>query len=118
MEAAIGAERGFAGLSSRGLAWAVQTERAEAGVPIVTVNDAFEASGGDVPFFVKIDIEGFENDLFASNTDWLARCYMVAIEPHDWMLPGKMTSRTFQQAMARYPFELFLRGENLLYVRV
>jgi hypothetical protein len=40
------------------------------------------------------------------------------IEPHDWMLPGQMTSRAFQQAMAAHPFEMFIRGENILYVRV
>jgi hypothetical protein len=82
------------------------------------VEDAFAASGGDTPFIVKIDIEGFEKDLFASNTAWIERCYAVIIEPHDWMLPGEMSSRTFQQAMAQHPFELYMRGENIIYARV
>lgn len=43
---------------------------------------------------------------------------MVIIEPHDWMLPGQLSSRSFQQAMARHLFELFMRGENIFYVRV
>lgn len=118
MEAAIGAERGFVSLVNEGLGWAVQTRRAETGLPVVTVENAFAASTGDTPFIVKVDIEGFERDLFASNTGWLAQCYAVIIEPHDWMLPGEMTSRTFQQAMAQHPFELFMRGENIIYVRV
>lgn len=118
MEAAIGAEHGFVSLVNEGLGWAVQTRRAETGLPVVTVDDAFAASNGDTPFIVKVDIEGFERDLFASNTAWLARCYAVIIEPHDWMLPGEMSSRTFQQAMAQHPFEMFMRGENIIYARV
>ncbi len=118
MEAAIGAEPGFVSLVNEGLGWAVQTRRAEMGLPIVTVEDAFAASGGDTPFIVKIDIEGFEKDLFASNLAWLEKCYAVIIEPHDWMLPGEMSSRTFQQAMAQHPFELYMRGENIIYARV
>jgi hypothetical protein len=40
------------------------------------------------------------------------------IEPHDWMLPGELSSRSFQEAMVRYPFELCIRGENLMYVQL
>ena len=120
LDAALGGERGFATLtnSEENLAWTVQTERSISGIPIVTVQDAFEASGGDEPFIVKIDIEGFERDVFASNVGWLESTYVVILEPHDWMFPGKRTSATFQRAMAEMPFELFLRGENLIYVRI
>lgn len=118
VEAAIGAESGFAALRNERYSWATRTERAQSGVPIVTIEEAFEASGGDTPFIVKVDIEGFEKDLFATNTDWIERAYVVVIEPHDWMLPGEFSSRTFQEAMSRHPFELCIRGENLLYVQV
>jgi hypothetical protein len=33
------------------------------------------------------------------------------------MFPGKSTSRSFQAALGARPFELFLRGENIVYVR-
>jgi hypothetical protein len=69
-------------------------------------------------FIVKIDIEGFESDLFASNTDWLEHTFAVFIEPHDWLLPYEGTSQSFQKALVRWPFDLFLIGENLLYVRL
>lgn len=118
VEAAIGAEAGFVELLGEGLGWAIQTRRADRGLPIVTIDDALAASGGDTPFIVKIDIEGFERDLFSSTTDWIERTYVVIIEPHDWMLPGQLSSRTFQQAMGQHPFELFMRGENLIYVRI
>lgn len=118
VEAAIGATAGFVALENRSSGWAVQTKRAEAGIPIVTVDDVLAQVPDGTPFIVKIDIEGFESDLFKANLDWIARTYVVMIEPHDWMLPGQMTSRAFQQAMAAHPFELFIRGENILYVRV
>ena len=69
--------------------WGVQTRRFDSGVAVITIDDAFAASGGNVPFIVKIDIEGFEKDLLSSNTGWVERCHVVFIEPHDWMLPGK-----------------------------
>ena len=118
LEAAIGSQRGFASLQRESLSWGTRTIRASSGVPVVTVDDAFEASGGDTPFIVKIDIEGFEEDLFASNTQWIERCCVIAIEPHDWMLPGRRTSGPFQAEMSRHPFELFVQCENLIYVRI
>jgi FkbM family methyltransferase len=118
LEAAIGAEQGFVALQSERYSWATRTERARTGVPMITMDDAFAASGGDTPFIVKVDIEGFEKDLFATNTGWIERSYVIVIEPHDWMLPGGFSSRAFQQAMSRHPFELCIRGENLLYVQV
>jgi FkbM family methyltransferase len=119
IEAAIGAEGGFARIENpHSVAWAVRTIRAHSGLPVVTVADAFAASGGDEPFIVKVDIEGFESDLFASNLDWLEKTYAVIIEPHDWLFPGKLTSRNFQKALSEHPFEMFIKGENLFYVRV
>jgi FkbM family methyltransferase len=118
MEAAIGGELGHVSLRDEGYSWAIRTERAQAGIPIITMADAFAASSGDTPFVVKIDIEGFEKDLFATNVEWIESCYVVTIEPHDWMLPGEHTSGTFQAALAAHPFELYIRGENLIYVRV
>ena len=43
---------------------------------------------------------------------------VVIIEPHDWMLPGSATSRTFQRALLERDFELLISGENLVFVRV
>ena len=118
IEAAIGATPGFVALDNAAQSWAVQTSRAERGIAIVTVDEVLARAPGDTPFIVKIDIEGFESDLFESNLDWIAKCYVVMIEPHDWMMPGRGTSFAFQRAMAQHSFELFIRGENLLSVRL
>ncbi|MGN6057002.1 MAG: FkbM family methyltransferase [Sphingomicrobium sp.] len=117
LDAAIGAEPGFASLDTSRPSWGIRTERSSAGVRVVTVADALDASGGDTLFLVKVDIEGFESDLFAANTEWLDTTLAVIIEPHDWLMPGKRTSRSFQRALAARPFEIFIRGENLFYVR-
>jgi hypothetical protein len=102
---------------SDGKAWTIQTGRAESGVSIITMEDAFGASGGDTPFLVKVDIEGFERDLFTSNLDWIEHTHAIFVEPHDWMFPGQRTSGALQDAMAGRPYELHICGDNLLYVR-
>jgi FkbM family methyltransferase len=117
LDAAIGAEPGFVSVDTSRPSWGIRTERSSTGVRVVTVADALNASGGDILFLVKVDIEGFESDLFEANTKWLDATFAVIIEPHDWLMPGKQTSRSFQQAFAARPFEIFIRGENLFYVR-
>lgn len=119
MEAAIGARAGFVSLMSGDgdKSWAVQTQRAETGVPIVTIQDALAQVPDGAPFIAKIDIEGFEKDLFSENIDWIDDMAEVVIEPHDWMLPGQYSSAAFQQAFGARRFEMLHRGENILYIR-
>ncbi len=97
---------------------AVRTKRAETGIPVVTINDVCASNKDHALFLVKIDIEGFERDLFEANLDWLDDAFAIVIEPHDWMLPGQHSSKTFMQAMCSRNFEIFIVGENLLFVRV
>ena len=120
VEAALGSRRGFAQLSNspENLAWSIRTTRSSEGVQIITIDEALARSGGDELFIVKIDIEGFERDLFASNLQWLDRAYAIFVEPHDWMFPGERVSAGLQDAMAKRPFELFVNGDTLAYVRV
>jgi FkbM family methyltransferase len=117
LQAAIGADSGFVTIQNEGLAWAARTHRSEQGIPVISMTDAFTRVKDVAPFIVKIDIEGFESDLFSRNTEWLNEVFAIFIEPHDWMLPGQRTSRTFQRAMASLDFEIHISGENLLYVR-
>jgi len=115
--AGIGATSGFATVQEAAQGWATKVERSTAGIPIVSMNNVFGIAEEGVAFIAKIDIEGFESDLFSTDLHWLDGVFAVMIEPHDWMLPGRMTSRSFQRAMARHDFEVFIRGENLIYVR-
>lgn len=52
------------------------------------------------PLLAKIDIEGGEADLFAANTDWVDLFPALAIELHDWMLPGQASSASFLACVA------------------
>ncbi len=121
LEAAIGAKPGKVFVENpSGASWGIQTQRADVscdGVAIVPVSDLIKKVAGGRLFIVKIDIEGFELDLFSENTDWLDEPSLVIIEPHDWMLPGKKSSRGFQRAFAARDFDLLIHTENLLYFK-
>lgn len=121
IEAAIGSCDGRVSLHNPDKqAWAIQTERDAAGtVPVVTIANLLERDDeAKALFLVKIDIEGFESDLFQGNLEWLDAVEVVIIEPHDWMHPGAGTSRNFQKAMIERSFEMIISGENLVYLRV
>ena len=117
VEAAIGGEGGFVSVDSEVEAYAVTTARADSGCRVVTVGDCVAKVDGGELFAVKVDIEGFEDDLFAANTGWLDRVALVYIEPHDHIFPDRGTSRNFQAEMGRRDFDLLIRGENLIYIR-
>lgn len=117
VEAAVGGSPGFVQVRNEGHGWAAQTERSNSGTPVVTMNDTFGSIANGVPFIAKIDIEGFESELFTDNLEWLDKVSIVYIEPHDWLFPGRKTSRPFQRAMADRDFDLLIYGENLVYIR-
>jgi FkbM family methyltransferase len=120
--AAIGSSAGAAVLSNpSGMSWGVQTQRGESdegSVEICTVPDLVATVDKGELFIVKIDIEGFESDLFSTNTAWIRDATVIVIEPHDWMLPGQKSSSSFQKALAQHDFEVVLSGENLMYFNV
>lgn len=120
LEMALGGEPGRVDVVSDGRwSWRIATTREEGGeVEICTVPEIMRAHEPDCDLFlVKIDIEGFESDVFAANTEWVSATKVLIIEPHDWMLPGQRTSRGFQSTMAALDFDLVISGENLVYVR-
>lgn len=117
LEAAIAGTPGNVSLAGPGLGWAVQTVRSDDGpLPAITMDQAIATIPNGEPFIAKIDIEGFEADLFAGDTRWIDRTQVVIVEPHDWLFPGRGTSRSFQSAMGARNFELYISGENLIYV--
>lgn len=118
LDAAVGCSSGFVAIENEGMGWAARTVRAETGTRVITIADAVATVPDAELLIAKIDIEGFESDLFARNVDWINDAHMVIIEPHDWMLPGQRSSGSFQKTMAQHSFEMFLSGENLIYVRI
>ncbi|HYD23648.1 MAG TPA: FkbM family methyltransferase [Croceibacterium sp.] len=117
VEAAIGSAGGFVSVTGDHSGWAARTERSAAGVAVVTIPDLVASVPGGTLFAVKVDIEGFEDDLFAAETGWLDALEVLWVEPHDWLFPDRRTSGNLQREMGRREFALLIRGENLTYVR-
>jgi FkbM family methyltransferase len=118
VSAAIGSHPGFVEVSKGTYGWGAKTKRSENGaVPTITMSDAFSRVSHGTPFIAKIDIEGFESELFLDNLGWLDDIHMLLIEPHDWLFPGQRTSRSLQIATASRDFEILISGENLVYLR-
>jgi FkbM family methyltransferase len=98
---------------------AFQTVAAGDGAPVAAVTIPEIVSQSDELFIVKIDIEGFEKELFASNTDWIDAADLIIIELHDYLFPGKANSRSFFDALSRSkPRDLVHRGENIFSFRI
>ncbi len=62
---------------------------------------------------VKIDIEGYEKELFSSNTDWIQHTKCLVIELHDRMKPG--CSESVLKVISRFDFSSTQIGENLIF---
>jgi FkbM family methyltransferase len=119
IEAAIGSEDGRVSLTNHQSKeqWSIRTTRSDNGdvgiCPISTL--MLEPPNTSKLFLIKIDIEGFESDLFAKNTHWIDETDVIIIEPHDRFYKG--SSWNFQQEIARRRFDMFISGENLIYVK-
>ena len=75
------------------------------------------------PYLIKIDIEGYEKNLFIDNYEWLDKFKIVIIELHDWMLPTEGNSFNFLRALTdimvkKKKRDLILSGENLISIRI
>lgn len=93
--------------------WAFQVEEGDGPIAGFTID---QLSDGKPILIVKIDIEGAEKALFQSNTGWMDRTDLIAIELHDWLFPKAGTSRPFMTAIAGHPHEVTMRGENLFFL--
>jgi FkbM family methyltransferase len=87
------------------------------GIPAYTIDDLCQIGGSPSPFVVKLDIEGAQAHLFASNTDWVGRTTLITLELDDWLLPWQGTSRNFLSCISGYPFDYLLGGESIFCFR-
>jgi len=117
--AAIGAESGFATLENPNAdANEFRTKRASVGdVNVVTINQLLEEFSNAELFIVKVDIEGFESDLFSANTDWIKKAIILIIELHDWMIPNSANSHNFLKAISAESRDFVVYGENIFSIR-
>lgn len=120
IEGAIGGRPGTVAVDHVGKSWTFRTRRIdnEAGIRVYTVVDILAMAGARAALLiVKVDIEGFEADLFATGTEWIVNTPAIFIEPHDWLFPGKQTSQAMQKTLLGGGFELLVREQNLMFVR-
>ncbi|AWN35458.1 FkbM family methyltransferase [Methylobacterium radiodurans] len=73
---------------------------------------------GCFPFVLKVDIEGHEKEVFGGDTASINRFPVIFLEPHDWMLPGEQTSRTFAAFSAQFPRDLAISGDKLVSLQI
>jgi len=86
-------------------------------VPALSVQSLLQTVPKDqdyFPYIAKIDIEGFEKDLFSKNTDWVALFPLIIIELHDWLMPRQGSSKSFLRTIAQYDRDFLFVGENVV----
>jgi FkbM family methyltransferase len=119
-QVAVGAESGFVAIVNPNADTnAFQTRRIDSvgGVGVVTINQLLEEFNNAELFIVKIDIEGFEADLFSAHTDWIKKAMILIIELHDWMIPNSANSHNFLRAISADSRDFVVFGENIFSIR-
>lgn len=99
--------------------WAYRTEMTpDGGVSMLSVERlmAEHATADCAPFIAKVDIEGFESELFSRNVEWADRFPVLIIELHDWMLPGVGSAQNFLRWVAARERDFIHIGENVFSV--
>jgi FkbM family methyltransferase len=94
--------------------WAWETRQdSDGAVEGVTIGDVLKTIDNAVPFIVKIDIEGFETELFRSNMDWISQVPLIVIETHDWLFAWKGSAHAAFSAITKAgPRDYLQNGEN------
>ena len=98
-------------------AWAFQVEECSDKDPdsfsAISIETLMKSNGITRIDLLKLDIEGAEKDVFASNYEyWLPRTKVIIIELHDWMKEG--CSREFFRAIINYRFRVSVYAGMLL----
>jgi len=114
----LSASSGHAVLTDPGYGpWAYRTEPVLSGgeISMITLASLLSSAASEqcAPFILKLDIEGSEAGMF-DDTGNPARTFpIIIIEPHDWMLPGEGSSRSFFRFHAESGRDFLSRGENV-----
>lgn len=120
LQAAVASADGAVRIADGGEeAWSKRTETVSeqrmAHVPAMSISTLMQMCPPCAcPFLAKVDIEGFEENLFSGNTGWVADFPIIIVELHDWRFPGSGTSRPFFQVMAQQRRDFVLVGEHIV----
>ncbi len=123
VEASIGGSAGYSATVSdvSGRSDRIQSKRVfendGSAIRVVTVDFLVNGYGATAALFiVKIDIEGFESDLFEGDISWVKHAPIIEIELHDWMFPTRNTSASFFKAIAAENYSVLVSGDTLVCV--
>lgn len=125
LHAALAGTDGFVEIENpEDTSWGFRTRssgaEAKVGIPALGIPSVIERARAKwpvEPFIAKIDIEGFEKDVFSGDVGWVDSFSLVSVELHDWMLPGQNTSRPYLKAISNLDRDNLVRDENLLSFR-
>lgn len=82
-------------------------------IKIESINSILAEYSEYVPFLIKIDIEGFERDLFSDNLEWIDKFPVLIIELHDWLFPREGQSLNFLREISKRNRDFVFIGENV-----
>jgi len=68
---------------------------------MISISDIKKLYPESIPFIAKIDIEGFEHELFSKKTDWIKDFYPITLEIHDWMMTKNLLVKTFSVSILK-----------------
>jgi FkbM family methyltransferase len=115
--AGISSVDGRAYLDPRGghMGFRTTSEHRGAEVDLVSIESllASKPASAYAPFLLKVDIEGAEKNLFGGDTDAINRFPLIIMEPHDWLMPGQLTSQEFFRFHAASGREFCMKHENV-----
>lgn len=81
-----------------------------------SILDIMKMGGFNSIDILKMDIEGAEYFVFSENPEsWLKHTKCIVIELHDHLQPG--TSKLFFEAMSKFDWKTFVKGENLVCIK-
>ena len=84
-------------------------------IETITISEIMEQNNFEYIDIAKIDIEGYEKELFQSNyEDWVPKTRCIIIELHDRIKQG--CSKSLFTCLNRYDFSCSLKEGNLIFV--
>jgi FkbM family methyltransferase len=84
--------------------------------PSLTIDKILADSGFAEIDILKLDIEGAEKEIFSAGYEaWLGRVKVLIIELHEYLRSG--INKAFYEAIAKYDFKQFKKGEKIILIR-
>jgi len=119
IEGAVASENGAVQITNpHAEAWGLRTERVNSigpdFIPAYSIRTLMELAPEAQPFIVKINIEGFESELFSRDTEWIKSFPIIIIGLHDFMLPGQGSSNNFLRRISVENRDFIPLGENIV----